>query len=481
MKFQDPNDPLDPGTTAPTGAVAAARAWYLGSFYPGNYPSVVTFHEDRLIFAACPNTPQRLDASVSSQYTTFSPNAVADGSVTAASAYAFSLNANTVNAIKWVQPDQHGLLIGTQGGEWLLSPSTTGQAISATNVTAKQSTLYGSIGVPPLRIGNETLFLQLGGRRMRALKYDFYVDGFQGPDVSVLSEHLTVTGFKQLALQKTPQQIIWAVRNDGMLVSISYDRDQDEQGWALHQIGGDPTTTKVLSVACIPSPDGSRDEVWLAIQRVINGSTVCYVERMTKLYEAGDATSYTLNGVAETKFVPSNTYFLDCAVRAVFGSPVTTITGLSWLEGQTVSVLADSATHPDVVVTGGSITLARPAQDVNIGLQYTSMGQTMQIEAGGADGPAQGKITRIHRVIARMFETLGLQMVASNAGAKTNDVSFRSTADLMDAPPPLFTGDIMLTWDGSYEREGYVIWEQTQPLPSNISAIIVQLETQDGG
>src|SRR6185312_3317361 len=133
------------------------------------------------------------------------------------------------------------------------------------------------------------------------------------------------------------------------------------------------------------------------------------------------------------------------------------------------------------VVTGGTITLQRPALDVNVGLRYTSSAQSMPIEAGGGDGPAQGKIKRIHRVIVRLFDTLGLQLTAGNVGAPVNDVPFRNSSDLMDEPPSLFNGDIPVTWDGSYDREGYVIWEQTQPLPSNVSAVIAQLETQDGG
>lgn len=481
MRLVDPNDPLDPGGTTQSGALAAARAWSLGVFYQGNYPAVVTFHEDRLVFAGTPQNPQRIDASVSSQYNVFSPSALLDSAVTAACAYGFALNANTVNAIRWVQSDQHGLLIGTAGSEWLLAPATIGQAISSTNVVAKQSSLYGSVAVPPLRVGQECVFVQSGARRIRSLKYDFYTDGFVGPDISVLSEHLTAFGFVQIALQRTPQQIIWAVRTDGALISISYDRDQDEQGFAYHQLGGDPATTKVLSVAVIPSPDNTRDEVWLAVQRVVNGSTVCYVEKMTKIWEVGDSTPYQLGGQTMTRFVPNNTYFLDSAARTVFGSPVTTVTGLTWLEGQTVAVLADSSAHPDCVVTGGAITLQRASSDVNIGLNYTSSARTMQIEAGGADGPAQGKLKRIHRVIIRLFDTLGLQVAAGNLGATVNDVPFRGTNDLMDAPPPLFNGDEPITWDGTYERDGYVIWEQTQPLPSNISAVIAQLETQDGG
>ena len=475
----DPTDPSNPGTVVPSGAVAANRAFQLGNYYQSNYPAVVTFHQDRLLFAGAPQTPQRFDASVSSQYSTFSPSAVLDGSVSDACAYGFALNSNTVDAIRWLESDSHGILVGTSGSEWLISPGSFGGAITPSSVVAKQSTSYGATPQPALRIGLETMFLQGGARHLRALKYDFYTDGFIGPDISVLSEQLTAGGFSQFYLQRTPQQIVWLVRTDGTLVSISYDRDQDEQGWVKHALGG--TGVKVLSLAVIPAPDNSRDEVWLAVQRTINGATAVTVEKMSKLWEIGDAVPYTMGTVTQTKFVPSLTTYLDCSARTVFGTAVTTVTGLTWLEGQTVSVLADSATHPDVVVTGGAITLQRPAFDVNVGLNYTSSAQSMAIEAGGGDGPAQGKIKRVHRLIMRLFDTLGLQVTAGNAGAPVNDISFRGSSDLMDDPPSLFNGDIPITWDGSYDREGYVIWEQTQPLPSNISAAIAQLETQDGG
>ena len=475
------SDPRYPGTTPQSGSIPTTRAFALGSFYPGNYPATVTFNQDRLVFAGAPNTPQRVDASVTSQYDTFSPSQVLDGTVTDSCAYGFALNANQVDAIRWVVADSHGLLIGTSGSEWLIAPGSLGGAITPSNAVAQQNTAYGSASVQALRVGLETLFLQVGGRHMRAIKYDFYTNGFIGPDISVLSDQLTVGGFKQFALQRTPQQIIWMVRADGTLVSISYDRDQDEEGWVSHQMGGDAATTKVLSVACIPSPDASRDDVWLAVQRTINGAVVVTVEKMPTIWEIGDATTYTAGGVVQTKFVPFLTSYLDCSAVANFGSPVTTVTGLNWLEGQTVSVLADSASHPDCLVTGGTITLQRPTLNVNVGLGYTSAGQTLSIEAGGGDGPAQGKITRIHRVILRLYDTLGLQVTAGNAGSPVNDVPFRGSSDLMDNPPSLFNGDEPITWDGTYAREGYVIWEQTQPLPSNISAVIVQGETQDGG
>ena len=231
----DPNDPRYPGQTTPTGALSQTRAFSMGSFYAGNYPAVVTFHQDRLVFAGAPQTPQRLDASVSSQYDTFSPSAVLDGTVSDACAYGFALNSNQVDAIRWLQSDSHGILVGTSGSEWLIAPGSLGGAITPSNAVAQQNTAYGSASIAALRVGLETLFLQGGSRRMRAIKYDFYTNGFIGPDISVLSEQLTTGGFTQFAMQRTPQQILWLVRADGVLVSISYERDQDEEGWVSHQ------------------------------------------------------------------------------------------------------------------------------------------------------------------------------------------------------------------------------------------------------
>jgi hypothetical protein len=477
------DDPIDPGVPA-TGTdtgTGNTRAWCAGAYYTGNYPSVAQFHEDRLIFAATPSAPQRVDMSNSGLYEIFSPSALKDGTVVDSNACAFTLSSNEANGIKWLVSDQNGLLIGTAGGEWLMRPAVNGGTITPTNVDAKQSSQHGSAAVTPLRVGNETMFVQSGGKRIRQMIYDYYVNGFQGADLSFRASHLTVSGFKQLAYQRTPQPIIWALRNDGLLISIPYDRSEQDKpqdcGWALHTIAGGI----VQSIAVIPSVDGTRDEVWMAVQRTVNGATVCYTERMTKIWEEGDATAYDLEGTTEYRFTPVNTYYLDCAQRGTFGSPVTTVSGLGYLEGATVGVLADGATHPDCVVTGGSITLQRSAADVTVGLKYESRARTMTIEAGAAAGTAQTKKKKIHRVGFRLFDTLGMTVRPSGTGGQ-QDVTepFRRTNDLMDAPPPLFSGDFDVDWEGTFETDGTIEFAQTDPLPFNISMLVASLETQDG-
>lgn len=485
MKMVGPDsDPINPGPPA-TGTDAGTgktRAWCAGAYWLANYPSVVQFHEDRLTFAGPPQSPQRIDMSNSGLYDIFSPSALLDGTVVDSNACSFTLSSNQVNAIRWLASDSNGLLIGTAGGEWLLSPAASGGVITPTNVNAKQSSLNGSSTTVPIRVGNETIFNQIGGKRIRQMVYDYYSNGFQGTDLSFRASHLTVGGFKQFAFQRTPQPIVWALRNDGKLISILYDRSEQDKpqdcGWALHSIAGDAI---VQSICVIPSVDGSRDELWLAVQRTINGSTACYTERMTKFWEEGDATAYDLDGTTEYRFTPSLTYYLDSAQRGTFGSPVTTVSGLDHLEGATVGVLADGATHPDCVVTGGAITLAREASDVNVGLKYESRARTMTIEAGAAAGTAQTKKKKIHRVGFRMYDTLGMTVRATGTGGE-QDVTqpFRRANDLMDAPPPLFSGDFDVDWEGTYETDGTIEFAQTDPLPFNLSMLVVSLETMDG-
>jgi len=473
------DDPLDPGPVPTTSepAIANTRGWCLGVYWTSNYPAVVQFHEDRLCLAGAPQSPQRVDMSNSGLYEVFSPSALLDGTVTDSNSCAFGLSSNEVNNIRWLMSDQNGLLVGTAGGEWILTPASTGAVITPTNINAKQSSQNGSESVAPVRVGVDTLYLQAGARRLRQLVYDFYVNGFQGSDTSSWAEHLTVNGFKQICFQRTPQQLVWLVRNDGKIVSINYDRASEQLGWSLHTIAGGT----VVSAQVIPAPDNSRDELWLAVQRTINGSTVTYVERMSKLWEEGDATEVTqADGSVVTRFTPSLTTYLDSAKRTVFGSPVTTISGLNHLEGQTVGILADGATHPDLVVSGGSITLARSALDVNVGLKYTSVGRTMHAEAGAAAGTAQGKKKKIHRVTFRLFDSLGLTVRAQGSGAEQDIVEpFRSTADAMDAPPPLFNGDYDVDWEGTYETEGWVEFMQVDPLPLNVVSLTINLDTQD--
>jgi len=467
-----------PGATATASAPAtigsaATTFWRIGVWGSANgYPRAVVFNQDRLLWAGCPQYPNRIDGSTVSDYENLAPTNI-DGTVVDSNAVSFSLNSNTVSAIRWMVSDEWGLLIGTAGGEWVAvggGGASYNSPITPTSIIAKQTTSYGVTGVPPVRVGKSTLFVQRTGRKLREMTYQFVVNTFQAPDISLVSEHLTKSGLKQMGLAAAPQQIVWMCTNAGALVGMVYDKDQDLIGWFPCQVGGfsDPAQTLpplVESVACIPSPDVTRDELWVLVNRSINGTTRRFVEVMTKMWEDGDTLA--------------NAVFADSSAT-YSGVATTTVSGLTWLVGQTVGVLADGATHPDCVVDAtGKITLSRSASIVQVGLKYTSAGKTLRIEAGGGDGPAQGKLKRVHRAIFRFFQSLGFIAAPAVNGLPAYPEAFRDSSMAMDQPVGLFTGDKRWAWEGTYELEGQIAWQQTDPLPQTILLIAAQLETQD--
>ena len=456
--------------TTAFASTTASSVWRLGVWGTANgYPGTVCFNQDRLVWAGCTQYPNRIDGSNTSDYENMAPSNV-DGTVVDSNAISFSLNSTKVNVINWLLSDEWGMLAGTASGEWVIAASTQQNAVTPTNITAKMTTAYGGTNVQPAKMGKSTLFVQRTKRKLREMTYQFTLGTFQAPDISLVAEHLTKTGIKQMAPAMAPQPVLWIVRNDGTLVGMSYDKDQDMLGWHQHQLGGYSDAAQKLppvveSVAVIPSPTTDRDEVWVSVQRYINGAVVRTVELMTKYWEDGDTLT--------------NAFFVDCGAT-YSGTATTTVSGLTWLQGQTVSVLADGSVHPTCVVnSSGVITLSRSASTVQVGLGYNSTGKTMRIESGGADGQAQGKLKRIHRAIFRFFQSVGLN-VQSTSGASYPE-PFRTSADKMDNPVALYTGDKRWAWDGSYELEGQVSWTQSDPLPSNVLMVVAQLETQDGG
>lgn len=155
------------------------------------------------------------------------------------------------------------------------------------------------------------------------------------------------------------------------------------------------------------------------------------------------------------------------------------IGGLHHLIGETVTILADGATHPDrVVAPDGTVTLERAAARVHVGLGYTSRLSTMDIEAGALEGAAQGKSRRIHRVIVRLNNSLGMRVGAEPA--RTEDVVFRAARTAMDQSPPLFTGDKFVAFPKGWDACAIVTVLQEQPLPCTVVALIPQLTTMDG-
>lgn len=447
-------------------AVGQAR-WQLGLWngYDG-YPGAVSFFQDRLWWGGNTNFPQRLDSSQTGDYENMQA-VQTDGSVTAVNAISVSLNADDVNVIRWLISDEKGLFVGSTGGEWVIRASTAGDAVTPTNITAVRTSTYGSANVAPVHVARAALFVQRSGRKLRELAYVFADDGFKAPDMTVLSEHITLGGMTQLAYQQEPQGIVWSTRGDGVLLAFTYNREQAVMGWSRHTIGGysdaaQSIWAKAESVACIPASDGTRDELWLVVNRYTNGATRRGVEYMNKIWGNGD----TLVAAP----------YLDGSL-SYSGAPATVFGGLTHLVGQTVAALADGSPVTGLVVSpGATVTLPNAASNVRVGENYNADGKTLRPEAGAADGTAVGKTKRLNRVNFRLVDTVGLRFGPDSTAPRA--INFRTTTPV-GQPTPLFNGDKSDTIESDYDFNGQVFFRQDQPLPATIAAIAPQMVEQD--
>lgn len=447
---------------------SAKSSWRLGVWSTTTgWPTCGAFYDDRLVMAGADLYPQRLDASKTSNYTNFSPTAT-DGTVAADNAIAFTLNADDVNAIKWMVPNERALLAGTSRGEWQIKASALNEAITPTNISGKPSTRYGSANVAPVSAGKAVLFPQRAARKIREMAYVYTVDGFEAPDMTLLAEHVTRSGLIELAYQEQPQAVMWGVRNDGVFVGMTYERTQDVVAWHRHELGGTSNAAGtaipvVESMAVVPAPDATRDEAYSVVKRYINGGVKRTIEYASKIWEQEDE--------------QEDAFYVDCGVTVLNSPASATVKGLFPWEGQTLGCYVDGAKHIDVTVSNGKVTLERTGSVVTLGYFYNSDGQTMPIDGGSQDGSTQGKTKRISRVGFWLIDTLGLKY-GPDADNLT-ELLVRRWGDTYGEPTGLFTGVARERFEADYGKLGQIYWRADGPFPATVLAVMPQFEVSD--
>lgn len=315
--------------TGPTASAATGTVdWRLGVWSDTTgYPAAVTFHQNRLVFGGGVEFPQRIDMSRTGDFENFAPTEL-DGTVVDDNGITDTFSADVVNAIRWVADDEKGLVTGTVGGEWITRPSDTGGVLTPSNVQSKRSSGYGSADIQPVRAGRSIIFIQRAKRKIREIAYDFQIDGIEADDMTVISEGVTRSGVVEVAYQAEPNSVIWACLTNGTLIGATYDRKQKVVGWHRHVVGGVSDAAgaqaKVESIAVIPNTTGTADELYMIVQRYVNGATVRSVEYMKPYWDA------------ETDL--EDAFFVDSGLS--LDSPVT-VTGITSADPAVVT----TATH----------------------------------------------------------------------------------------------------------------------------------------
>lgn len=398
------------------------------------YPAAITFFEQRMILAGTKAAPQTVWGSESGNLTNFSTG-TGDSDP-----FKFLLSAATsqivqLTALKHIFIETLDKDMSMEGG--------TDKPLMPSNVQIKVQTHYGCREkVRPFVIGNELIFITRHGKKLRSLVYEMLSDTYKAPDVSVVSAHLLAAGIIVMAYQAEPVSIIWMVTADGKLLSVTFDRDQDVVAWARHTTDGVFRDVTVI-------PYNEADQVWVAIERTVNGVTNTYVE----VLDSGLNTDAALTGTDATG--------------------KTTWTGLTHLEDKTVDILADGVVMPQQVVSGGQIILPRTAKTVEIGLHYDTTIIDLPPEIPGTMGTAQGQAVSVNKITVRLHEAVGCSI---------NDmkIPFRQFGtSILDNNVKPFSGDKFISNIG-WAEQGVVSIKQTQPLPFTVLAIIKEV-TINGG
>ena len=407
-----------------------------------NYPAAVGYIEQRRCFAGTNNAPQTLWMTNSGTESTFAYSLPAQDT----DRISIKIAAREVCSIQHIVPIGQLVLL-TGSCEYAEFTSSNGP-ITPSSIGIRPQSYVGASNVQPATSNTSLVYCAARGGHVRELGYSWQANGFITGDLSLRATHLfDLLTIVDQAASKAPLPIVWFVSSNGNLLGLTYIPEQQIGAWHHHDTDG-----AFESIACVA--EGSEEKLYAVIRRTINGQTVRYVERMAT----------RLVGALEDCF------FVDAGATYV-GPPATVISGLNWLEGKTVAVLADGAVQNQKVVTGGAITLDHAASKVQVGLPYVSdlgtLPPTLQV-----DGYGQGRQMNVNKVWIRLFQSSGI--FAGPAKDLLTEYKQRTT-EVYGAPPALQSGQAEITLTPQWNSNGQILIRQNNPLPLTVVSVTMEM------
>jgi len=409
----------------------------------GNYPSTVAYYQQRRYFAGTNNQPMNVWATQPASNYNMNYSVPSQDS----DALRFAIAAQRSNAIRHLIPGKD-LLLMTGSTEWLITNPSSG-AVTASTLAITPQAQNGTTTVIPVQVNNFTIYPSSQGGHLRELSYQWQNAGYLSNDLCLLAKHLfdysTIT---DLCFSRSPTPIVWAINDRGELLGLTYVPEQQVSSWHRHD------TTNGAFESCVTITEGNQDSLYVIVKRVINGATVRYIEVLNNRFFATQA----------------DAFFVDSGITYT-GTPATVFTGLTWLEGQTVSILGDGAVMLPQVVTGGAITLPVAVSKAQIGLPITADLITTPLVAAQDATLGQSRIKSINNTWVRVYNS-GVFSAGPDA---TRLIPIKGRH--YEAPgtaPALITDEIPLLVLPSYNPSGEIMIRQSDPLPLTVVDITVE-------
>lgn len=410
----------------------------------GNWPAAVGYFEQRKVFAGFTQDPQRIVMTASSTESDLSYSLPTQDT----DRINFRIASREFNQIQHIVPLAQLMLL-TTGAEMRVSPLNS-DAITPSSISVRPQSYIGTDTVQPVIVNNNVIYASARDGHLRELAYQYSAGGYVAGDLCLRSAHLfDFRRVKDMALYKAPVPIVWAVSSDGRLLGLTYIPEQQIGSWHRHDTDG-----AFESCACISEDD--EDRLYVVTRREVSGKTVRFIERMSSMQ-------------FETL---SDAFFVDCGTT-YRGDPVSTVSGLTWLEGKEVAILADGAVVPPQVVTSGQIKLSIPASTITIGLPYESDAKTLPAIINDSSY-GLGRNKNVSRVTLKVYRTSGIFVGPSFDDDVLVEYKQRTT-EPCGSPPDVVSGDISIRLLPSWTDTGSICIRQADPLPLTLLSYALDL------
>lgn len=448
LRFTDQNFEPDTATTP-------KEDW--NPFADGNNPATVAFHQQRLVLGGTKDDPASFFMSRTGDYENFRKSRPLQDD----DPVEYMLASGSIDEIRWMA-SFGDLLIGTSGAEY--KATSGGAAITSSDVQISVQSYWGSSGLSPLIIGQSVMHCQRSGSHVRDLYYSWESDGYAGNDLSLLAPQLVESHrIVQWAFQQSPGSNIWAVRDDGVLLCLTYMKEQNVYGWSRHVTQG-----KVLSVAVISG--SQEDVVMLVVEREMGGVKKYFLERLAGRFRDAD-------GIEEA-------FYVDCGVTSRQETASDTVGGLGHLEGADVVALADGSPVEGLKVADGAVTLPYAAKVVTVGLNYVSALSPLPLETDTQQGATLGKRRAYGKCVLRLYRSVGGKYAATEPGDLFDVEGWkdRMVYDLPFLPEKYgeacqpFSGNIEISLPSGQDADTSLWLMQDRPMPFRVVAIMADVD-----
>ena len=499
-----------------------------------NYPGAVSYFEQRRCFAGTINEPQKIWMTKSGTESNLSYGLpIRDDD-----RIEFRVAAREANTIRHIVPLTQLLLL-TGSAEWRVS-SLNSDEITPNTISVRPQSYIGASNVQPVIINNALIYCGARGGHVRELGYNWQANGFITNDMSIRSAHLFDNfEIVDMAFAKAPIQMVWFVSTSGQLLGLTYVPEQQIGAWHKHETDGVFESCTVVAegnedrlyvvVRRVVNGNTVRYIERLASRHFSSIENAFFVDSGAT-YDGTNTTATTVTVSGGTTWGPADvltitastpifTYpgtsdvndaivLTDAAgnkyrltIRSTTSTTVATarvdntlpvalrntattrysfarntISGLTWLEGKTVSILADGAVQPQKVVTSGTITIDRASSIIHIGLPIEADLQSLPLAMGIDNGMGQGRYKNVNKAWLRVFQSSGI-FIGPDADNLVE--AKQRTTEPYGTPPELKTQEIQIMLTPSWLDSGQVYIRQSDPLPLTI--VGMTLEVAIGG